>query len=94
VYLIGTFKNKGEVMITIEQIKSRVNGNTVFAMNDECNADGTNVRWRVNGKVKFWKTRPNDFKIPVKHGMYDYGYITPENVCLFHFNGDWYSDGR
>ena len=65
-----------------------VNGNAVFAMNDEKNADGTCVRWRVNGKVKTWKTRPGEFKIPVKHGLYDYGYITEKNLHLFHFNGD------
>lgn len=39
------------------------------------NADGTPQRWRVNGKVKFWKTRPWDFRIPVKHGLYAYGYV-------------------
>jgi len=61
--------------------------NATFAMNDEKNADGTAVRWRVNGKVKTWKTRPGEFKIPVKHGMYDYGYITEKNLHMFHLNG-------
>lgn len=31
---------------------------------------------RRNGATKTWKTRPGEFKIPVKHGMYDYFYIT------------------
>jgi len=39
------------------------------------NADGTRIRARRNGKTKVWKTRPDDFEIPVKHGMYAYGYI-------------------
>lgn len=39
--------------------------------------------WRRNGKTKTWKTRPNDFNIPVKHGLYDYGYITQDNAHLF-----------
>lgn len=60
----------------------------VFAMNDEQNADGSCKRWRVNGKVKRWKTRPNEFRIPVKRGMYEHGYITEKNIHMFHFNGD------
>ena len=43
------------------------------------NADGTPARCRVTGKVKFWKTRPSDFKVPVKHGLYQSFYITPVN---------------
>lgn len=44
------------------------------------NADGSPARCRVNGKCQTWKTRPNDFKLPVKHGMYDCFYITPANA--------------
>lgn len=79
-------------MISLHDIFYKVNRNTVFAMNDERNADGSHVRWRINGKMKTWKTRPDDYKIPVKHGLRDYGYITPKNVHLFHFNGDWIAD--
>jgi hypothetical protein len=43
------------------------------------NADKTPLRVRRNGKTKLWKTRPNEFKIPVKYGMYEYSYITHEN---------------
>jgi len=39
------------------------------------NADGTPARARRNGKTKLWKTRPERFKIPVKHGLRDYFYI-------------------
>lgn len=44
------------------------------------NADKTPMRVRVTGKVKTWKTRPDDFRIPVAHGLRDYGYVcrTPE----------------
>lgn len=44
------------------------------------NADKTPVRCRVNGKCKIWKTRPKDFRLPVKHGLKDCFYITPENA--------------
>jgi hypothetical protein len=47
------------------------------------NADGTPVRWRRNGKTKTWKTRPADFRIPVKYGLYQYGYIDQDNADQF-----------
>ena len=45
------------------------------------NADNTPMRVRVNGACKTWKTRPLEFRLPVKHGMYDSGYITHENAA-------------
>lgn len=38
------------------------------------------VKCRVSGKCKTWKTRPNEFKLPVKYGLYQSFYITPENA--------------
>jgi hypothetical protein len=46
------------------------------------NADGTRLRARRNGKTKTWKTRMNNFDIPIKHGLRDYGYIDEIN-CGF-----------
>ena len=43
------------------------------------NSDGTPLRARVTGKCKTWKTRPLEFKLPVKYGMYESFYITHEN---------------
>lgn len=43
---------------------------------------------RVSGKVKTWKTRPNDFSFPVKHGMYENHYVDNcfhRNAEHFHF---------
>ena len=54
-----------------------------FEMLNHNNADGTPVRWRRNGKTKTWKTRPDHFQIPVKHGLYDYGYIDHDNANQF-----------
>jgi hypothetical protein len=47
------------------------------------NADGTPVRCRANGACKTWVTRPDDFRLPVKHGLRDFFYITPSNA------GEW-----
>lgn len=46
----------------------------------ERNRDGTAVRCRVTGACKTWKTRPEDFKLPVKYGLKMSFYITPANA--------------
>lgn len=42
------------------------------------------VAVKINGKPKFWKRRPNDFRIPYKYGLYEYGYINQDNAKDFH----------
>jgi hypothetical protein len=44
------------------------------------NSDGSPYGVRVNGKVQTWKTRPNEVRVPVKRGMYEYGYITESDL--------------
>jgi len=44
--------------------------------------------WRVNGKVKTWKTKPGKFQIPLKFGLYDYAYLTDDNAKYFHLPDD------
>lgn len=44
------------------------------------NKDGSPVRCRVNGACKTWKTRPEDFSLPVKYGLRDCFYITLVNA--------------
>ena len=39
------------------------------------NADGSALRARISGKVKTWKTRPDDFRVPAKHGLRESFYI-------------------
>lgn len=40
--------------------------------------------WRRNGKTQTWKTRPEDYRVPVKHGLYAYGQLTPINAYAVH----------
>lgn len=47
------------------------------------NADGTAVRCRVNGACKVWKTRPNEFRLPVKYGL-KYCFYIDDGNC-----GEW-----
>jgi len=42
------------------------------------NADGTPLRARVNGRTQLWKTRPQDFKVPMKYGLRHCFYITEQ----------------
>lgn len=46
-------------------------------------SNGKAITWKANGKCIVWKTRSEDFKLPIKHGLYDYAYITQENAHLF-----------
>ena len=66
-------------MITKEQAVN-FNGNMTLHHLSLKNADGTPVRVRVNGKCKVWKTRPAEFRLPVKYGLKQCFYITPENA--------------
>ena len=69
-------------MITVKQAKKLKFGNIIYEKG-QYNADGTARRYKVNGKVQLWKTRPNDFKIPVKRGLYGFGYVVPSNAEWF-----------
>ena len=41
---------------------------------------GNPVKCRVTGKCQVWKTRPTEFKLPVKYGLYDSFYITESDA--------------
>ena len=60
--------------ITLEEAKQLKYGDMIYS-NHFQNADGSPVRWRVNGQVKTWKKDPYRIQIPVKHGMYRNGYL-------------------
>lgn len=45
------------------------------------NSDGTPLRCRSNGKCKTWKTRPDEFRLPVKRGLRQCFAITPANAA-------------
>jgi hypothetical protein len=49
------------------------------------NKDGSPLRIRVNGKCKLWKTRPDEFRLPCKHGLKTCFYITESNAHEWRF---------
>lgn len=55
---------------------------------------------RANGRCKTWKTRPDDFSLPIKYGLRECAYITPRNAsewtCALKdippFKAEWRTD--
>jgi hypothetical protein len=45
------------------------------------NRDGTPVRARAMGKCQTWKTRPDEFRLPVKYGLKQSFYIDNINAA-------------
>ena len=64
-------------MITKQQALTARNFTHVTAKG----SDKQPLRARATGKCQTWKTRPAEFKLPVKHGMYNSFYITDENAA-------------
>ncbi len=70
-------------MITLKQAKNLKHGDILLSVL-RTNANGTPQQWRVNGKVKRWKRDPGRIKVPVKHGLYDYDYLTNDTLkCVY-----------
>lgn len=40
--------------------------------------------WRRNGQTQTWKTRPNDYRVPVKFGLYSYDQITQKQAHAYY----------
>ena len=71
-------------MLTIQAAKNLKHGTILYHVINR-NADKTPQRWKVNGMVKTWKRDETRVKVPLKHGLYDYGYLTQDDlnlVCL------------
>jgi hypothetical protein len=81
----ATTKKDVSKMITLEQAKKLSVGTILYHVENK-NADGTPQRWKVNGKVKTWKRSPERVKVPLKHGLYDYDYLTEDCLNLVVLN--------
>ena len=70
--------------MTLEQAKNLTPGQTLYCSVYR-NSDGTPQRWRVNGVPKTWKRSPERVRVPLKHGLYDFDYLTElqlTELCL------------
>lgn len=45
-------------------------------------------RWRRNGATKTWKTRPGEFRLPIKFGLRSYDAVTDRDAHLLHVVAD------
>jgi hypothetical protein len=68
--------------LTLEQAK-RLHVGQRLEQTNATNADGTLKRWKVNGQVKTWKRTPGKVRIPVKHGLWEYGTISEHQLGDF-----------
>jgi hypothetical protein len=66
-------------MITLEQAKALTYRQVIFH-NTLRDSKGNPSKWRVNGMVKTWVRSPERVKVPLKHGMWDFGYLTEDNL--------------
>jgi hypothetical protein len=71
-------------MVTKEQVTTDIKSHFHYG---ECRLS-VGVAYRRSGQTKTWKTRPNDFRVPVKFGLYEAGEITQDNAHLFHIGED------
>lgn len=72
-------------MITKAQALTLKHGSILHHVSRK-NSDKTPMRVRVSGKVQTWKTRPDEFKIPVKYGLYESGYV---DNCFIRNAAEW-----
>ncbi len=66
-------------MVTIAQAKQLGYRDELYHR-DLKDSRGHSVRARVNGKVQLWKTRPTEFRLPMKHGFSDTFQLTEQNA--------------
>ena len=66
-------------MITKAQAVSARSGQNFYHATKR-NSGKSPLMVRVSGQCKTWVTRPTHFKLPVKYGLFESGYITHENA--------------
>jgi hypothetical protein len=69
-------------MITLEQAKALPRGTHLWH-NKNLDCRGKPQLWKTTGKPKVWKRTTNKVVIPVKHGLYTFGYVTEQDLYLF-----------
>jgi hypothetical protein len=62
-------------ILTLDELKNISHSHVYIQGNCGCF-----LKVAINGKPQTWKTRPNQVKIPYKYGLYEYGYITENDI--------------
>lgn len=71
--------------MNIAQAKQLGHGDIIYHSRGR-NADGTPVRYRVNGSVRTWKRDPNRIEIPLKYGLYVFYTLTGPELWEWYLN--------
>ena len=61
-------------MINLTQAKQLKYGDMIHHTTLK-NADKTPMRFTVKGEVDIWKRDVDRIRVPLKHGLYEYGYL-------------------
>ena len=62
--------------------KERALGERVF--HEDHSDTGRIFRWRRSGQTKTWKTRPYEYRVPVKFGLFKNDALTTTDDAYFH----------
>lgn len=81
------------IAITKQRLEEEEHPNLRFHTNEVCwrsyGPRGGGSRrfeeWRANGQLKTWKTRPTDFRLPIKWGLKVCAQLTPREAGQLHF---------
>lgn len=71
--------------MTRTQIETALDANELWA----AMRNGRYWRLRRNGRTQTWKTRPSEFRIPVKAGLKAYAALTETSDVRFVENPSW-----
>ncbi len=69
-------------MITKEQAIALRHGDVIYDSRYKL-SNNRPAKWRVNGAMKLWKQSPKRFELPIKQGIYNYGYLTNHTAVGF-----------
>jgi hypothetical protein len=61
---------------------------TASAFHEDHEPGAKVYRWRRNGVTQVWKTRPAEFRVPVKYGIHSYGQLTQIEAHRYHTEDD------
>ena len=71
-------------MIALKEAKKLRYGQILYSTQN-FNSDGTAQKWKVIGKPKTWKTRPNKVRVPVKNELHNCDYLDETKLHLVAF---------
>lgn len=78
-------------MVTLEQVLNNTEfhyGNCTRTIGKRGGIKESTITYRKNSQVKLWKTRPNDYRVAIRRGLYDNTTITPDRANEWHVPSD------